>query len=139
MTDNVDFESKKEFLNNYKSIIKRIRRLDEEIEKLRTKEMSPSSPSGGTGKGYDVKDLSLYAAKLDEYETDREECFKKLEEIKDAIHSLTDQTDILILEMKYIDGLQDKEISERIGLCRDRISRRRLTAIESIIIRDNNN
>ncbi len=60
---------KKEYLRNYRQHVKRISRIESELEEVRILKASPSAINNdGMPHGSDQKDLSDYAVMLDELE-----------------------------------------------------------------------
>ena len=112
-------EKKKEYLRSYLVHVRRIRRINAEIEELRTMKMSPSAkdndgmPHGGSGQG----DLSDYAADLDEMIQDlineRYYRIKTYQQIAQQIKKLRSENEMDVLFYRYIKGLDWWEIAEK--------------------------
>lgn len=119
--DNVQTENekKKEYLRSYLVHVRRIRRIDAEIEELRTMKMSPSvkendgMPHGSGGQG----DLSSYAANLDEMIqeliNERYWRIKTYQQIARQIKRLRSENEKDVLFYRYIKGLDWWDIAEK--------------------------
>lgn len=112
-------EKKKEHLRSYLVHVRRIRRIDAEIEELRTMKMYPSvkdndgMPHGGSGQS----DLSDYAADLDEMIqeliNERYWRIKTYQQIARQIKKLRSENEMDVLFYRYIKGLDWWEIAEK--------------------------
>lgn len=112
-------EEKKEYLRSYLVHVRRIRRINAEIEELRTMKMNPSAkdndgmPHGGSGQG----DLSDYAADLDEMIqeliNERYWRIKTYQQIDRQIKRLRSENEKDVLFYRYIKGLDWWEIAEQ--------------------------
>lgn len=112
-------ERKKEYLRSYLVHVRRIRRINAEIEELRTMKMNPSAkdndgmPRGGSGQG----DLSDYAADLDEMIqeliNERYWRIKTYQQIARQIKKLRSENEKDVLFYRYIKGLDWWEIAEQ--------------------------
>lgn len=119
--DNVQTENekKKEYLRSYLVHVRRIRRINAEIEELRTMKMSPSvkendgMPHGSGGQG----DLSSYAANLDEMIqeliNERYWRVKTYQQIARQIKRLRSENEKDVLFYRYIKGLDWWDIAEK--------------------------
>lgn len=119
--DNVQTENekKKEYLRSYLVHVRRIRRINAEIEELRTMKMSPSvkendgMPHGSGGQG----DLSSYAANLDEMIqeliSERYWRIKTYQQIARQIKRLRSENEKDVLFYRYIKGLDWWDIAEK--------------------------
>lgn len=119
--DNVQTENekKKEYLRSYLIHVRRIRRINAEIEELRTMKMSPSvkendgMPHGSGGQG----DLSSYAANLDEMIqeliSERYWRIKTYQQIARQIKRLRSENEKDVLFYRYIKGLDWWDIAEK--------------------------
>lgn len=119
--DNVQTENekKKEYLRSYLVHVRRIRRINAEIEELRTMKMCPSAkdndgmPHGGSGQ----RDLSDYAADLDEMIqeliNERYWRIKTYQQIARQIKRLKSENEKDVLFYRYIKGLDWWDIAEK--------------------------
>lgn len=86
------YDEKYEFLRGYLYAWRRQKRLEEEISKARLNEMFPSVNADGMPHGHKKRDLSDYAAEMDEYLTEHTKavhaCEIKRKEVITAIESL---------------------------------------------------
>lgn len=115
---------KKEYLRKYLEAKRMQEVLEREIDELRLDRMTPSGlvqdgmPHGSSGGG----DLSGYVARLDELDRKlRAQMYKKIQlraEITEKIDAMSDETEGLILRMKYIHGLSFGKIAEKTGYSR---------------------
>lgn len=117
-------EDKKEYLRGYRKHGKRIRRIEKEIETIRSMKLYPSMhndgmPHGSSGQG----DLSGYAAELTEKENELYEegveQVKSYKEISAKIKELENEDERDVLFYRYIVGMdwwkvaQEMDCSER--------------------------
>ena len=120
MTEN---EQKKEYLNQYRNHVKKIKRIESELEEIRLMKQYPSVNNDGMPHGSNNSDLSDYAALLDEKEREleRERCLriKSYTEISSQINLLENEAERDLLHYRYIKGLawwrvaEELECSER--------------------------
>lgn len=112
-------KKKKEYLKQYGKHKKRIKRIESEIEEIRSMKMYPSMNNDGMPHGSNQSDLSSYAAILQEREDELyEEGVKQVETYKDIeckINQLTNQEEKDVLFYKYIKGLDFWEIGQILG------------------------
>lgn len=122
-------EKKKAYLRRYLDAKRKQELIEIEIDELRIKRMTPSGlkqdgmPRGSNCKG----DLSGYAAQLDELdgELKRQLCEKLRirKEIVERIESMKDETESLVLRMRYIHGMKMYQIADKIE-CEERTAYR---------------
>lgn len=112
-------EEKKRYLRGYRDSVRRIKRIESEIEELRTMRMGMSTGGGGTGRKGWKSDLSGYAASLDglERELSRERANRMqiFKEVKKSIESLEDAQEQDVLFYRYVKGLTWWEIVEKMN------------------------
>lgn len=112
----VSNEEKKKFLWGYRDSVRRIKRIESEIEELRAMRMGVSTGRGGGSKGW-KSDLSNYAATLDGLEKELEREWKDrvdvYERVEAAINALEDTREQDVLFYRYIKGLAWWEIAEK--------------------------
>ncbi|MCI8533070.1 MAG: hypothetical protein HFI18_11195 [Lachnospiraceae bacterium] len=120
-------EMKKEYLQHYRKHVRRIRRIEEEIEELQAMKLSISAKNDGMPHGSGQRDLSGYAAKLDQLERNliRERCqrIESHEEISGQIENLDDENESDVLFYRYIKGMRWWEIAEKMGYTERNICR----------------
>ena len=110
--------------------------LEREIDELRLDRMIPGSPAqDGMPHGSGGGDLSGYAARLDELDrslhAQLERKLRIRKEITDKIDAISDETEGLILRMKYIHGLSFGKIAEKTGYSRRHTIRLHGQALEN--------
>ena len=114
----VSNEEKKKFLWGYRDSVRRIRRIESEIEELRAMRMSASTGRGGGGSKGWKNDLSSYAATLDSLERELEEernvRMREYKKVIGAIKSVEDEREQDILFYKYIKGMSCLRISDKL-------------------------
>lgn len=108
---------KKEYLRKYLEAKRMQEVLEREIDELRIDRMIPSGllqdgmPHGSSGGG----DLSGYVARLDELDRKlRAQMYKKIQlraEITEKIDAMSDETESLLLRLRYIHGLKWEEVA----------------------------
>lgn len=120
-------DRKKEYLWNYRKHGRKIKRIEAEIEEIRSMKMHPSQkdingmPRGASGQG----DLSGYIAELQE----KEECLytegvKQVEiykEIHNRINQLENEDERDVLFYRYIKGMNWWDVAQNIGLSERRV------------------
>lgn len=113
----VSNEEKKKLLWGYRDSVRRIRRIESEIEELRAMRMSASTGRGGGGSKGWKNDLSSYAASLDslerELEEERKARVQAYERVEEAINALEDTREQDVLFYRYIKGLAWWEVAEK--------------------------
>lgn len=110
-------ERKKEYLRRYLEAKRMQEVLEREIDELRLDRMTPSGllqdgmPHGSSGGG----DLSGYVARLDELDRKlRAQMYKKIQlraEITERIDAMENETESLLLRLRYIHGLKWEEVA----------------------------
>lgn len=102
-------EKKKEVLMSYQKEKRRVRRLEEQLEELRRNKMSPSVTNDGMPHGTDKKDLSDYAAKVDEIEQElvaaRYSRICAFQEVQRRIEAMEDEIEKDLLTYRYLRNL----------------------------------
>lgn len=112
MTEN---DEKKEFLWGYRKAIRKQKQIEDEIRQLRLDRISPSLVQDGMPHGSGGGDLSRYAVQLDnlmeELRKQGEECIRKRKEIIAKIEEIGNETEILLLRYRYINGMKWEDIA----------------------------
>ena len=112
-------EMKKEYLRGYRRHVRKLSRIEAELEELRTMKMAISVNNDGMPHRSDQNDMSGYAAELDQLERSlREERCKRVSAYKDIvkrIKSLHSENELDVLFYRYIRGLAWWEIAEKMG------------------------
>ena len=129
-------ERKKAYLRRYIEAKRMQEVLEREIDELRLDRMIPGSPAqNGMPHGSGGGDLSGYVARLDELDRNlHAQLERKLlirEEITEKIDAMSDETEGLILRMKYIHGLSYGKIAEKTGYSRRHTIRLHGQALEN--------
>lgn len=113
-------QEKKAFLSSYLLLEREIEEKLEEIERLHalaTRVTSHWSPAGGGGKGEDRTQLAV--EKIDalnrQIQSDIESCLASREKVCAAIETLSDMTQRIILEYRYLNGATWEQIAEKMG------------------------
>ena len=124
-----DNDRKKEYLKSYRKHVRRIHRINAEIEELRMMKMCPSMkpddgmPHGSGGQG----DLSGYAGDLDEMiqELIKERYLriKTYQQIARQIKRLKSENEKDVLFYRYIKGIDWWEIAEKMDYSQRHITR----------------
>lgn len=109
-------EKKKRYLRQYRKHSRKIKRIEAEIEELRSLKMYPSQSNDGMPKGSSQSDLSGYAAELTAKE---DELYEKgveqvmiYKNIEQKIKSIDDEDERDVLFYRYIKGKSFWEISQ---------------------------
>lgn len=133
-------EKKKRYLMSYRWAKKREERILEEIQALRMDKMFPSIVNDGMPKGSEQRDLSDYAAKLDELiqelKEERLEKVKRLSDIEKSIRQLKNEDAQIIMRLRYIDGLKWEEVCVAINYEWAQMHRIHARALREIKIND---
>lgn len=112
-------EKKKRYLMSYRWAKKQEERILDEIQTLRMDKMFPSTVNDGMPKGSEQRDLSDYAAKLDELiqelKDERLEKVKRLSDIQKSIRDVENDDEQTVLRLRYIDGMPWEDICVKIG------------------------
>ncbi|MDO4647414.1 MAG: sigma factor-like helix-turn-helix DNA-binding protein [Eubacteriales bacterium] len=112
-------DRKKLYLKRYRRNLDLQKVIEEEIGQLRSAQMMPAGRNDGMPRGSKKTDLSDYAAKLDEMVGDLErEVMRGIDfrkEITGSISDLQNESEILILRLKYIHGMTWEEVAEASG------------------------
>lgn len=109
-------ERKKEYLRQYLKAKRAQEILEQEIDELRLDRMIPGSPAqDGMPHGSGGGDLSGYAVRLDDLDRKlRAQMYKKIQlraEITAKIDAMPDETESLLLRLRYIHGLKWEEVA----------------------------
>lgn len=109
-------ERKKAYLRRYLEAKRMQEVLEREIDELRLDRMIPGSPAqDGMPHGSGGGDLSGYVARLDELDRKlRAQMYKKIQlraEITEKIDAMSDETESLLLRLRYIHGLKWEEVA----------------------------
>ena len=108
-------EEKKQYLRRYQEAKKRAKRIQEEIDALRSSETSPVGLGDGLPHGSGTSDLSGYAARWDELvrelEAEKEMQMVTYREIRQQISMVPDPTEQEILSRRYLIGQSWEKIA----------------------------
>lgn len=108
-------EEKKQYLRRYQAAKKRAKRIQEEIEELRSSKTSPVGLGDGMPHGSGTSDLSGYAARLDELlrelKAEKEMQMIVYREIRQQIRMVPDATEQEILSRRYLLGQSWEKIA----------------------------
>ena len=117
MTEN---DRKKRYQFGYRYALRKQKAIEDEIRELRLKKMLPSLTQDGMPHGSGGSDMSGYAAKLDELLRDLDEqaqrCIDIRKEIVKKIEAMQDETEKLVLRLRYIHGKKWEEIAVEMDL-----------------------
>lgn len=112
-------EKKKEYLRGYRKHGRRIKRIEAEIEEIRSMKLYPSMNNDGMPHGTCNEDLSNYAVDLVEKEEELyQEGIKQVKTHKDItykINQLEDENERDVLFYRYIKSMGFWEIAELMG------------------------
>lgn len=130
----MNFREKKEYLEQYQNLKRKINRINLQIDEIRLAKMSPSLVLDGMPHGSETSDLSNYAARLDEKINELMETHKKsgelLVEITDSIKAMSDEREKDVLQFRYVMGWTWDTISNRMDYSRQQVIRIHNNAIE---------
>ncbi len=113
-------EEKKEFLNRYRALRKRVRHFEEEIETVRSQYTGRAIQYSDMPKAHNTEhDLSDYAARVDdmlrEIEALRWECINAYHFISSAIEDMTDDREKDLLRLRYLMCKSWEEVAVDMG------------------------
>lgn len=133
MTEN---EQKKEYLNQYRNHVKKIKRIESELEEIRSMKQYPSVNNDGMPHGSNSSDLSGYAALLDEKERELERerylRVKSYTEISNQINLLENETERDLLHYRYIKGMAWWKIAEELECSEREVYRKHGKALNNL-------
>lgn len=136
MTEN---EKKKLFLKSYLKNKQAVKRIEEQLEELRMNKMYPSVINDGMPHGTDKRDLSDYAARVDELERElikkRYERIVSFQNVQAAIEDLEDETEKDLLTYRYLKGIKWEEIAVEMGYSWQHIHKIHATALKKLKMR----
>lgn len=117
MTDN---DKKKDYLNSYKNLCKKLKSLEDQLQSLRETEESAKTPSiSDMPKAHKQTDLSDIMVRIEAVYTKivriRAECIKRKLEIEDKIADMPDGIEADILRKRYIEFKPWEQICIEIG------------------------
>jgi len=114
-----DNEIKKEYLNRYIDCKRASKRIEEQIEELKTNKMFPSMVISGMPSAHSKSDLSDYIVKLDELISELIRArYKKINtytEIFKQIEIIDDENEKEVLTLKYINGYKWEFIADEMN------------------------
>ncbi len=111
-------ERKKEYLNQYRVHVKKIARIDSELEEIRTMKCNPSVNNDGMPHGNNSSDLSDYMTLIDEKERKLQKekylRIKSYTEINKRIDLLKNEEERDLLYYRYIKGWAWWKVAEKL-------------------------
>lgn len=127
----------RKYLLRYRLEKKRIRRLAEQIEELRTRKAYPGSPSlDAMPHASDPSDLSDYAARLDELEralgAEQVAADRAALEVIETINRLEDETEKDVLTLYYVRGYRWERVCIDLGYSWQHVFRIRSRAFRNL-------
>ena len=112
-------ELKKAYLRTYQSHIRRIKRIESDLEEIRSMRQYPSMSNDGMPHASGTGDLSGYAATIDlkerELLTEKQSRIREYKEITRRIELLQSDNEKDVLHYRYIKGLEWWEIAEKMN------------------------
>lgn len=128
-------ELKKEYLKEYECAVRQMKRHEERIQELRLNKMSLTVVLDGMPHSHNPKDLSSYAAVLDQeerrYMKARYKRVKKCQEISDKIEQLKNEDEKDVLMYRYIKLMKWDDICDRMGYSWKQIHRIHVKALDN--------
>lgn len=110
-------EKKKEYLRGYRKHIRRMQRIEAELVEIRSMRSSMSAKTDGMPRASGQRDMSDYAAELDQLERnlvlEKQERIAEYKGIVKSIKDLQDENEMDVLFYRYITGLDWWEIAEK--------------------------
>ena len=131
-------EMKKEYLRGYRQHVRRLGRIESELDELRAMKTAISINNDGMPHGSGQSDMSCYAAELDMLERSLlEERRKRVAAYKDIvkrIKGLRSENELDVLFYRYIKGLEWWEIAMKMGYSERQIHRYHGKALAHITV-----
>ena len=110
-------EEKKKYLRSYRESVRRVNRIESELQEIRSMKNGISSSYDGMPHGQGGQDLSGYIVRLDSLERELlHERYRRIaiyEKILKQINRLKDENERDVLFYRYIKGLKWYEIAEK--------------------------
>lgn len=110
-------DKKKEYLRQYRGHVRKINRIESELEEIRIMKQYPSMSNDGMPHASNNSDLSNYAAVIDskerELQEEKKSRIKCYQEIAKRIELLDDDKEKDVMHYRYIKGLDWWEIAEK--------------------------
>ncbi len=120
-------EQKRNYLYQYRTHVRRINRIEAELDEIRAMKMHPSVVNDGMHHGCGQNDLSGYASSLDGLERELlHERYLRITSYMDIsrrIKRLRSERERDVLFYRYIKGMDWWEIADRMGYCERHIHR----------------
>ncbi len=120
-------EQKRNYLYQYRTHVRRINRIEAELDEIRAMKMHPSVVNDGMPHGCGQNDLSGYASSLDGLERELlHERYLRITSYMDIsrrIKRLRSERERDVLFYRYIKGMDWWEIADRMGYCERHIHR----------------
>lgn len=120
-------EQKRNYLYQYRTHVRRINRIEAELDEIRAMKMHPSVVKDGMPHGCGQNDLSGYASSLDGLERELlHERYLRITSYMDIsrrIKRLRSERERDVLFYRYIKGMDWWEIADRMGYCERHIHR----------------
>ena len=141
MTSKELSQKKKDYLYSYRPLENRIRKLQEDISRLKieadgAKAIQYSDMPKGSVKLQSPQEtyVTLLESTIERLWEIKTECIRKKEEIRQTIHTIGDSDMESLLEYKYLERMKIKQISEMMGYERTQIYRIHDKALERLEI-----
>ena len=120
-------EKKKKYLRSYQAHVRRIKRIESDLEEIRSMKQYPSMSSDGMPHASNNSDLSSYAAVIDKKEREllREKNLRVMgyKDVTHQIELLASDKEKDVLHYRYIKGYDWWEIAEKMGYSERQIHR----------------
>lgn len=128
-------ERKKAYLRSYKEALMTEKAIEEEIQQLRIDKMCPTIIADGMPHSSGGSDLSEYAAKIDELmeklKRSLSERMQLRSEINQKIEEMGDETEKLVLRLRYIHCKTWEQVAVEMGYSWKQIHRLHGKALEN--------
>lgn len=122
-----DIEQKKEYLKGYEKAVRKAERIEIKIKELRLNKIFPSALNDGMPHARNQRDLSGYAALLDEEERHYQECkYQQIEickEITDRIEQIDNEDEKDVLIFRYIELKKWQDIAIKMKVSQRQVHR----------------
>ncbi len=112
-------EAKKQFLRKYQSLLRKEKHLEREIESIRSRYTGQAITYSDMPHGTDQRDLSDYAAEVDDLLRDLEaakwQAIHQYHLIMSGIEDIQDEREQEVLRLRYLHSMEWQDIADEMG------------------------
>lgn len=112
-------EAKKQFLRKYQSLLRKEKHLEQEIESIRSRYTGQAITYSDMPHGTDQRDLSDFAAEVDDLlrdlEATRWQTIHQFHMIMAGIEDIQDEREQEVLRLRYLHDMEWQDIADEMG------------------------